>query len=205
MASTLSVDNIQGSASANTIDMSSVTNLHPPAGMVIQVVHGTLSGQVAVTGSNAGGADYIVNIGLVATITPRFANSRIKIDVSTYVGADQAGSSGYIQSYMIYKAGSKLTGPTGDGVGGRRPVTGMINLYNPTSSASVVTHRVGFLGGTHFDTNVGTTNATQYSIHMRSYSSGPAVYVNRSQSFQDGDLDYDPTPQSTITLTEIAV
>ena len=78
-------------------------------------------------------------------------------------------------------------------------------MYNPTSAASVVTHRVGFLGGTHFDTNVGTTNATQYSIQMRSYSGGPIIYVNRSQSFQDGDLDYDPTPQSTITLTEIAV
>ena len=205
MASTLSVDNIQGSASANTIDMSSVTNLHPPAGMVIQVVHGTLSGQVTVTGNNTGGADYIVDIGLNATITPRFANSRIKIDVSTYVGADQASSSGYVQSYMIYKAGSKLTDTFGDGVGGRRPVTGYINMYNPTSAASVVTHRVGFLGGTHFDTNVGTTNATQYSIQMRSYSGGPVIYVNRSQSFQDGDLDYDPTPQSTITLTEIAV
>ena len=205
MASTLSVDNIQGSASANTIDMSGVTNLHPPAGMVIQVVHGTLSGQVAVTGNNTGGADYIVDIGLNATITPRFANSKIKIDVTTYVGVDAAGSSGYIQSYMIYKAGSKLTGPTGDGVGGRRPVTGLINMYNPTSSSTVATHRVGFLGGTHFDTNVGTTNATQYSIQMRSYSGGPIIYVNRSQSFQDGDLNYDPTPQSTITLTEIAV
>ena len=205
MASTLSVDNIQGSAATNTIDMSGVTNLHPPAGMVIQVVHGTLSGQVAVTGNNTGGADYIVDIGLNATITPRFANSKIKIDVTTYVGVDQANSGGYIQSYMIYKAGSKLTGPTGDGVGGRRPVTGLINMYNPTSSASVVTHRVGFLGGTHFDTNVATTNATQYSIRMRSYSTGPTVYVNRSHAFQDGDLDYDPTPQSTITLTEIAV
>ena len=106
MASTLSVDNIQGSASANTIDMSGVTNLHPPAGMVIQVVHGKLTGQVAVTGNNTGGADYIVDIGLNATITPRFANSRIKIDVTTFVGADQTNSSGYIQSYMIYKAGS---------------------------------------------------------------------------------------------------
>ena len=44
-------------------------------------------------------------------------------------------------------------------------------MYNPTSAATS-THRVGFLGGTHFDTNVGTTNATQYSIHMRSYSGG---------------------------------
>ena len=53
-----------------------------------------------------------------ATITPRFANSRIKIDVTTYVGADHSSSSGYVQSYMIYKAGVKMTGPTGDGVGG---------------------------------------------------------------------------------------
>ena len=204
MASTLSVDNLQGSASANTIDMSGVTNLHPPAGMVIQVVHGKLTGQVAVTGNNTGGADYIVDIGLNATITPRFANSRIKIDVTTYVGADQAGASGYIQSYMIYKAGSGLTDTFGNGVGGRRPVTAYINHYDPAGAGSSM-HSVGFLGGTHFDTNVGTTNATQYSIHMRSYSGGPVIYVNRSQQFQDGDLDYDPTPQSTITLTEIAV
>jgi len=202
MASTLSVDNIQGSASANTIDMSSVTNLHPPAGMVIQVVHGKLTGQVATTGVN--GSAYIVDIGLNATITPKFANSRIKIDVTTYVGADQTNASGYIQSYMIYKAGSGLTDTFGNGVGGRRPVTGFINMYD-ASAASATNHALGFLGGTHFDTNVGTTNATQYSIHMRSYSGGPIVYVNRSQQFQDGDLDYDPTPQSTITLTEIAV
>ena len=202
MASTLSVDNIQGSASANTIDMSSVTNLHPPAGMVIQVVHGKLTGQVATTGVN--GSAYIVDIGLNATITPKFANSRIKIDVTTYVGADQTNASGYIQSYMIYKAGSGLTDTFGNGVGGRRPVTGFINMYD-ASAASATNHALGFLGGTHFDTNVGTTNATQYSIRMRSYTGGPIIYVNRSQSFQDGDLDYDPTPQSTITLTEIAV
>ena len=202
MASTLSVDNIQGSASENTIDMSGVTNLHPPAGMVIQVVHGKLTGQVATTGVN--GSAYIVDIGLNATITPKFANSRIKIDVTTYVGADQTNASGYIQSYMIYKAGSGLTDTFGNGVGGRRPVTGFINMYD-ASAASATNHALGFLGGTHFDTNVGTTNATQYSIHMRSYSGGPIVYVNRSQQFQDGDLDYDPTPQSTITLTEIAV
>ena len=201
MASTLSVDNIQGSASANTVDMSGVTNLHPPAGMVIQVVHGKLTGQVATTGVN--GSAYIVDIGLNATITPKFANSRIKIDVTAYVGADQSNSSGYIQSYMIYKAGSGLTDSFGDGVGGRRPMTGLINMYD--STAAVAQHAVGFLGGTHFDTNVGTTNATQYSIHMRSYSGGPIIYVNRSQQFQAGALDYDPTPQSTITLTEIAV
>lgn len=205
MASTLSVDTIQGSAAANTVDMSGVTNLHPPAGMIVQVVHGTLTGQVAVTGNNTGGADYIVDIGLNATITPKFANSRIKIDVTTYVGADQATSSGYIQSYMIYKAGSKLTDTVGNGVGGRRPVTGMINLYSIGTSNTSSQHKMGFLGGTHFDTNVGTTNATIYSIHMRSYSGGPVIYVNRSQQFQSGGTDYDPTPQSTITLTEIAV
>ena len=177
MASTLFVDNIQGSASANTIDMSGVTNLHPPAGMVIQVVHGKLTGQVATTGVN-GSAAYIVDIGLNATITPKFANSRIKIDVTAYVGADQSNSSGYIQSYMIYKAGSGLTDSFGDGVGGRRPMTGLINMYD--STAAVAQHAVGFLGGTHFDTNVGTTNATQYSIHMRSYSGGPIIYVNRT-------------------------
>tara|TARA_B100001057_G_scaffold381721_1_gene387640 strand:- start:3834 stop:4418 length:585 start_codon:yes stop_codon:yes gene_type:complete len=194
MTSTLTVDNIVGATTSSTVKI---------PGHVIQVVNGKLTGQVAVTGNNTGGAAYIVDIGLNATITPRFANSRIKIDVTTYVGADQTNSSGYIQAYMIYKAGSGLTDTFGDGVGGRRPMTGYINHYDPTVAAAQ--HAVGFLGGTHFDTNVGTTNATQYSVHMRSYSSGPIIYVNRSQQFQDSDLDYDPTPQSTITLTEIAV
>ena len=83
-------------------------------------------------------------------------------------------------------------------------MTGYINHYDPAGAGSSM-HAVGFLGGTHFDTNVGTTNSTIYSIHMRSYSGGPTIYVNRSQQFQSGGTDYDPTPQSTITLTEIAV
>ena len=57
-----------------------------------------------------------------------------------------------IQSYMIYKAGSCLTDTFGNGVGGRRPVTGYINMYNPTSGTRHTPCR--FLGGTHFDTNV---------------------------------------------------
>ena len=65
---------------------------------------------------------------------------------------------------MIYKGSSTgLTDTFGNGVGGRRPLVLLIIM---TSSSM---HSVGFLGGTHFDTNVGTTNATQYSIHMRSY------------------------------------
>ena len=80
--------------------MSGVTNLHPPwndSSSSSWYTHRTVN----VTGNNTA-VDYIVDIGLNATITPKFANSRIKIDVTTYVGADQANSSGYIQSYMIY-------------------------------------------------------------------------------------------------------
>jgi len=196
MASTLTVDNIVGATTAG--------NVHIPDA-VVQVVHGTLTGQVAVTGNNTGGADYIVDIGLNATITPKFSNSKIKIDVTTFVGADRANSSGYIQSYMIYKAGSVLTDTVGNGAGGRRPVTGLINLYAVGTGNTSSQHNMAFLGGTHFDTNVGTTNATIYSIHMRGYTGGPVIYVNRSEQFQSGGTDYDPTPQSTITLTEIAV
>ena len=40
---------------------------------------------------------------------------------------------------MIYKAGSGLTDTFGNGVGGRRPVTGYINHYDPVALVQVCT------------------------------------------------------------------
>ena len=193
MASQLTVDTIVGATSAGTVKV---------PGAIIQTVHGKLTGQVAVAGTS--GNDRIVDIGLSATITPKFSNSKIIINVTLYMGADQSNASGYIQSYFVYKAGSGLTETMGDGVGGRRQCTGLINLYSVGSGNTSSAHKMGQVGGMHMDSNVGTTNATTYSVHCRCYSGGPTVYVNRSQSFQTSGTDYDPTPQSTITLQEVA-
>ena len=173
-----------------------------PAGSVIQVVHGRLSSTLVATGSS-GASDYIVDIGLSASITPKFSTSNILINVNLYVGADQTSASGYQQSYFIYKNGSELDEVNGDEEGGRQGVAGGINMYD-ASAASATQHQKMMLGGTHMDYAVGSTSAQTYSVRTRAYSGGPTIYINRSQQFQAGGTDYDHVPQSTITLTEIA-
>ena len=206
MASILNVDQINNAAgtSAVTIDPSTGKPSFPngvtlPAGSVLQVVHGTLPTSFTATGAAA--SDYLVDIGLSASITPIASNSKILIQTHLYVGMDFASASGYQQSYLIYKAGSVLNSVHGTSESGRRPVAGMINMY---STATTAHHKMGMLSGTHMETNVGTTNATTYAIYMRGYSGGPIIYVNRSQTYQSGGTDYDHNPSSTITLMEIA-
>ena len=138
MASQLTVDTIVGATTAGTVKV---------PGAIVQTVHGKFTGQVAVSGTS--GNDRIVDIGLSATITPKFSNSKIIINVTLYMGGDQTNASGYIQSYLVYKAGSGLTETMGDGAGGRRPVTGMINLYSVGTGNSSAQHKMGQVGGMH--------------------------------------------------------
>lgn len=170
-------------------------------GSVIQIAHGRLSNTVVATG--VAGSDYIYDIGLSASITPKFSNSNILVNVNMYVGCDQTNASGYHQSYFIYKNGSQLDEVNGDEEGGRRGAAGMINMYD-NGGATQTQYQVARLGGTHMDYNVGATSAQTYSVRTRAYSSGPTVYINRSQTFQVSGTNYDAVPQSTITLTEIA-
>mgnify|MGYP001177052284 CR=1 FL=1 len=203
MGSTLSVTELRGLSSgsnANTITVPAGQTLHAP-GHVLQITHGRLSNTVVATG--VAGSDYIYDIGLSASITPKFSNSNILINVNMYVGGDQSSASSYQQSYFIYKNGSELDEVNGDEEGGRQGVAGGINMYDPTG-AGATQYALHRLGGTHMDYNVGATTAQTYSVRTRAYSSGPTIYINRSQTFQVSSTNYDHVPQSTITLTEVA-
>ena len=179
-------------------DALNITSSDLPSGSVIQVVHGRLSSTVVATGLS--GSDYIYDIGLSASITPTSTSSNIIIDIAMYIGGDATASSAYHQAYFIYKGSSQLTESLGNAEGGRRQGTGMINIYNhPTYSQFFV----AFLGGRHMDLAVGSTSSQTYSVRTRSYSGGPDIYINRSETFQNGSTDYDAVPQSTITLTEV--
>ena len=191
-----------GTISAGTFQGSLGASVTMPAGSVIQVVHGRLSSTLVATGSS-GASDYIVDIGLSASITPKFSTSNILINVNLYVGGDQTNSSSYQQSYFIYKNGSELDEVNGDEEGGRQGVAGAINMYDP-GGANQTKYQIARLGGTHMDYAVGATSAQTYSVRTRSYTSGPTIYINRSQTFQVQGTNYDHVPQSTITLTEIA-
>ena len=184
-----------------TVPSGKVVTASLPTGSVLQVVQGSLKS--AFTGTGASGSSYLLDIALSATITPTATNSSILIDVSIYVGADQSNSSGYHQTYYVYKAGSELTSINGTSTNSRPAVAGMINMYDTANTDTA--YRVAWLGGKHLETNVGTTSATEYKIYVRGYSGGPVMFVNRSQQFQASAGNYDGCPNSTITLTEIAV
>ena len=156
-------------------------------------MQGTLKTQFAGTGVS--GSSYRLDVGLAATITPTKTNSSILIHVSTYVGISYDASSGYQQSYDVYTGGSELTSINGTGPNGRPPVAGMVNAYSSGVDSGV--YRVVWLGGSHVEPNVGTTSATEYKIYMRGYSSGPVVYVNRSQGSQASSGDSDACPNSS--------
>ena len=207
MVATLKVNQIE-SVNGNT-DISIPTgerivgvdtgSLISPGG-VIQIVHGKLSDVFSGTGTTGTFPfdNYFVDPGIEATITPKFSNSQILITTHVYTGMS---STQYQLEYQILKAGAILTDANGATTGGRQGVAARINPYTAANS----THRMNQMSGQHLDTNVGTTSATTYKIRIRGYSSNTTVHINRSEAFQDGNLDYDGIPQSTITLTEIKV
>ena len=193
MSSILKVDTIQTTSGATpTITDLGIANA---AGAVLQVVHGTLPTTVSSTG--ASGSDYLVNIGLSATITPKASNSKILIDVSMYIGSDQSNSGGYLQSYLIYKAGSIFNDVHGTSEGGRRRVAGSINMYD--TGGTYTTYRMGMLSGTHMDTNVGTTSATTFKVRAGMEAAGTFVFNGGNGTGRK----FGGVCASSITVTEI--
>lgn len=196
MTSIIKVDTIQ--KANGTAPTASSLGLNV-AGSVLQVVHGRLSSAYAATG--AAGSDYWLLPGLEATITPKFSNSNILINVNMYTGQSTAAS-GYQIQYQILKNGVELTEVNGIEEGGRQGVAGRINNYS--SDTTSLQYRMMMLTGEHMNYNVGTTSATTYAVRLRGYSGTPSIYINRQENYQNGATNYDGVPQSTITLTEIA-
>ncbi len=174
------------------------------SGGIIQVTHGKLSDTFAADG--VVGNDYWVNVGLAATITPRYSTSNILIMVNMYIGKDETNAA-YQQQYRIIKDGSTVASLYGN-PGTTHGVTGRINGYNtntPADGGNVSNrYQMNMLSGNHIETNVGTTNAVTYRVDLRGYSSSPGVYVNRQNTFQAQGTNYDGVPQSTITLMELS-
>lgn len=167
----------------------------------IQVVHAKLSSTFSATG--ASGDDYWVNVtGLSASITPKTTNSRIVIYTNMYIGITTSAS-GYQQSYRIMCNGSTIPSLLGDAEGGRQGVTGRVNMYGAGGSTTNQQYRMVMLSGMHIHSPSSTSTLT-YSIQMRGYSSSPTIYVNRTESYQNGGSNYDNVPISTLTLMEIA-
>ena len=74
--STLSVDTIQGKTTAGTVAM--------PSGHIVQTTEMVAVNDVQVTGSNSS-TNTLIGNGVLCSITPKMANSKIKVSLSYYL------------------------------------------------------------------------------------------------------------------------
>lgn len=137
-------------------------------GAVVQVVQGTASAQDTTTGNS------FVASSLSASITPKFATSKILIQVSS-VCTNTGGGQG---NFTIYRGATNL----GGGASGQAS----LNFYYSSSGYSFVPITMVYLD------SPATTNATTYAVYFKTQS-GSTTTIFGSTNLTE-----------TITLTEIA-
>ena len=147
--------------------ISAVQNL--PAGSVLQVVSASYSTEAATSSST------FTSTGLTATITPKFATSKIFIVVNTQV---QIGTTATLAPLTVFRGTTSGTnlGDVNYGFG---------YLYNSGSDFG------SSISATFLDSPA-TASAQQYTVAFRSTNNSTPVYANVSGA------------KSTINLLEIA-
>ena len=131
------------------------------------------------------------NDAITVSITPSNASNKIFITVTANIGC----STNAEVKFQIFKAGSVLTGATGDASGTNTRVTAMSDAVDGTGQQTNV-------AGQFLDT-AGGTSAITYSIRLGHGSTGTkTIYLNRSHGNTSGTADSRAT--TTITVMEVA-
>ena len=182
--SELSLGQIKGlPVNSNVVTVPSGHTLYAP-GHVLQVVSGTLKTPTTST------ATTYTSFGLTASITPKFASSKIFVIVSlaaSYLGVDagrRARISVFRDSTNIADATSPGSRSTGFG----------------SSNTIVNLNQMNIMSPSYLD-SPNTTSTIQYSVQYAG-ETGDALYVNRT--WQDADNSLYTRGVSSITVMEIA-
>ena len=191
---TLNATNLKhASSSSNNIVLASdgsttISNLSGGVGKILQVVSttktDTFSESVA-TGDVSADA-------ITVNITPSNASNKILLTGFMSIGLSNDNE----VHWTFFKAGSILSGATGDANGSNR--------RRRTSGADVrSTAQHNTTGGQYLDTAGGTSQIT-YSVRLGTGNNGTVtVYLNKPHA--SGDYTYDYNTISTLTAMEIAV
>jgi len=147
--------------------ISAVQNL--PAGSVLQVVNASTSTQV----SNS--TNVFADTGLTATITPKFATSKILVIVDQ-AGCANSYTNGSLLSLRLLRNSTSLL---------------LFSAYGGFNTGGTLTMDFGSCS-TNFLDSPATTSATTYKTQLNSTNNVGAMYVQYQ------------TCSSTITLMEIA-
>ena len=180
MASQLTVDNIVGATTANTV--------HLP-GHVIQVVSAEKTNTVAYNGAMPSWTD----TGLSCTITPKFNNSKILVTVDAALGNTVAVFN-YMRVVRNIGGGTFSMISEADTPGSRNAIHGM--TYENNNEGIVNMQSVTILD------SPATTSAVIYKV-QGACSGASYSYMGQSNRDTDGAA-YDPRATSRIVLQEIA-
>ena len=178
--STLAIDTIQGATTATSVDMSGVTGLQMPAGHVIQIQRTTQQ-----SGNSSTTSTSMVSTALSVNITPKFANSLIKIEYQTVWWLHLNPSNEEYFLTTVYRTVGGTATNIGAGSNGRVLQWGSKyrdsgNAYNFNEGINAFT----------FDTP-NTTSSVNYKLYVSSSGGNEVRYI-------------DQTSENSIVATEIA-
>ena len=181
MASTLTVDNIVGVTTSNTV--------HLP-GHVIQVVNAEKL-DTASTNSTMGAG--FIDTGLNLSITPKFSSSKILIHVDVALGVTSSEFN-YMRVVRNIGGGSYTMISEAATPGSRGAIHGMVFGSNQG--------RVSTQTFNHLDSPA-TTSVVNYKIQFATGGGGGYVYIGQSNRDTNA-ASADPRSSSRIILQEIA-
>ena len=156
-------------------------------GKILQVVSTTKNDQYTETISD--GAQSTNDItGLTVSITPSNASNKILLTCTLSISGPSAG-------FNFFKAGSVISGATGNADSTKKRIFGEIYVNNYQMVASTLTY---------LDT-AGGTSAITYSVRLHNISQGNSfIAVNTNVSGRSAISGYDLVGASTITAMEVA-
>jgi hypothetical protein len=170
------------SGSVTSAKLAGLTSSDMPTGSVLQVVQGETTAQTTFQTASW------VDSGLSATITPKFSNSKILVNVVINWGMAELGRN--FSSRLL-----RDTTPIGNGTG---TTTRQAFAHTEMSVVGyqylIIPHTVNFLD------SPATTSAITYKTQVIQNATGANIYLNRSHDNTSAQAN----TRSTITLTEIA-
>lgn len=185
MTSIIRTDAISSLSGLGTISVESGNTL-VQTGMILQTVQ-TLSTSQFTTSGTA-----YVDMGLSASITPKYATSKILVDITMFCGE---GTDAF-PAFKLMRGSTQITNSTATGPGATTSF-GYVNTGADARDQYLITP----VAYKYLDSPNTTSNIT-YSIQVSPMrTASRTFFFNRSQTIGDGNQ---MTTTSTITLTEIA-
>jgi len=184
---------VTGLASANESNVIYIPtgNTLVSPGRVLQVQQGVFKD----TFSTTIGPNFTKITGFSCNITPKFTSSKILINLSLCY------SQSYYQTRVrLIRNNSVVTDATGN-ISGVRERVWLNSVYFDAASGPNQ-YMLAYMTGMFLD-SPNSINEQIYEIEIGGYSTGHTVYVNRNQAYPNA-AEYDATPISTLTVTEIA-